>query len=382
MLSMRIQVATAIAITLGGPLGASGGNASGSADTTAELKLRIPDEIAPAGAMVQMKVLTTEVTPISGGRPGFTLDSTFDAAAGFSLPAPSGEIAGAAVVGGSHVDIFYDGTSLLTANYPVLTTVLHIRSDAPAGAKAPFSLDPGSLWNFSTTGLTTASVSPGTVTVVGAAGVAIDDVVPGEGVWPAGTVVSIRGAGFTSRTSLRVADAGVRTFSVVSPSEIQFALSQPTEITGLKITVSGQINSVTYYAYMRGITAAVSSRTLLAKTEPIFSVAQRTTATFGPFAALAGNQYAALALQNPTLNDATIAVALIAQDGTLLHESTLTLAARNRVALELSELLDGVAPPANASVVVTASAPIDAIGLLCDEGAGTIDPMLPLEARP
>jgi hypothetical protein len=224
-------------------------------------------------------------------------------------------------------------------------------------------------------------VSPATVTVLGSLGVAISDVVPGEGTWPAGTVVSVRGTGFTSTTSLRVNDAGVRTFSVVSPSEIQFVLSQPTEISGLKITVSGQINSVTYYAYMRGITAAVSARTLLAMTEPIFSVAQRTTATFGPIAPLAGNQYAALALQNPTLNDVAIAVALIAQDGTPLHQSTLTLAARNRVALELSELLDGVAPPANASVVVTASAPIDAIALLCDEGAWTIAPMLPLEAR-
>ena len=35
-----------------------------------ELTLRVPNETAPAGGIVQMKVMTTEVTPISGGRPG------------------------------------------------------------------------------------------------------------------------------------------------------------------------------------------------------------------------------------------------------------------------------------------------------------------------
>src|SRR4051812_30670988 len=41
------------------------------------LSMRIPNEAAPPGAMVQMKVMTTEVTPISGGRPGFGFDMAF-----------------------------------------------------------------------------------------------------------------------------------------------------------------------------------------------------------------------------------------------------------------------------------------------------------------
>ena len=59
------------------------------------LSMRIPNEGAPAGAMVQMKVMTTEVTPISGGRPGFAFDMAFfDGAAGFAVAAPNGEAAG------------------------------------------------------------------------------------------------------------------------------------------------------------------------------------------------------------------------------------------------------------------------------------------------
>src|SRR6478736_1181589 len=41
------------------------------------LSMRIPNEAAPPGAMVQMKLMTTEVTPISGGRPGFAFDMAF-----------------------------------------------------------------------------------------------------------------------------------------------------------------------------------------------------------------------------------------------------------------------------------------------------------------
>jgi IPT/TIG domain-containing protein len=376
MFSRNLLVVAVSICALGGSL--SAGGQAAKVGTGTGITLRIPDEGAPAGAMVQMKVETTEVTPISGGRPSFDFSGTFDAAAGFAIAAPNGEVAGAAVVNGSHVQIFYEGTSLLTANYPILTTVLHVRADAPVASQTQFTIDPTSLWNFSTTGPTTATISPGTVTVLGSDGVAINDVVPGEGVWPAGTIVSVRGAGFTAKTKLKVNDAGVKDYAVVSPTEIQFVLPQPTEIRGLRIIVSGRVNSTTYYAYMRGITARLSARPLLAMTEPIFSVAQRTVATFGPIPQLAGNQYQAVALQNPTFGDVAVGIALYGSDGTLIHQSSTTLAGRNRVALELSELLDGVAPPAGSSVVVTASAPIDAIGLLCDEGAGTIVPTLPL----
>src|SRR5215813_8418155 len=127
------------------------------------LTLRIPDEAAPAGGMVQMKVLTTEVTPISGGRPGFGYDSAFfGPAAGFGIMAPNGEVAGAAIVEGARVQVIYDGTSLLTANYPILTIVLPIRPDVPPGTRTDFTLDPSSTWNFGSQGPTVAPIAPAT----------------------------------------------------------------------------------------------------------------------------------------------------------------------------------------------------------------------------
>jgi hypothetical protein len=347
--------------------------------STTGLTLRIPDESAPAGGMVQMKVLTTEVTPISGGRPAFAYDSAFfGAAAGFGIMAPNGEIAGAAIIDGARVQVVYDGTSLLTANYPIMTIVLPIRAGAAPKSSAEFALDPASTWNFANLGPTTAVVKPATVTVGGT--ISIGDVVPGEGVWPAGTVVSVRGTGFDAKTTLKVNDAGVRITRFVSPTEMQFVLSQPTEIRGLRITASGS-NSATYYAYMRGITSVVSSRTLLASVEPIFSVAQRTRATIAPALPMSGAQYEAVALQNPNLVDVAVGLSLRAADGTVLYETSRRLAARERLALEASELLDGVAPPAGSTIIVAASQPIDAFSLLCDEGTGSVIPVLPLEAQ-
>jgi hypothetical protein len=82
-----------------------------------------------------------------------------------------------------------------------------------------------------------------------------------------------------------------------------------------------------------------------------------------------------------TAGDVAIRMALYDAAGTLVHQSALTLGSRHRLALEVSELLEGVAPPPGSSLVVNASAPIDAIGLRCDEGSWTVSPSLPLEAQ-
>src|SRR6185503_20306446 len=126
-----------------------------------------------------------------------------------------------------------------------------------------------------------------------------------------------------------------------------------------------------YYAYMRGTTTTVSTRPLLAATEPIFSVKPRALATLGPFPLSSKSQYAGLALQNPTPGDVAVRIALYDGGGALLYRSSRTLARQQRLTMELSELLDGVTPTPGSSVVVSASAPIDVIGLLCDDGSWT-----------
>ena len=83
-------------------LGMSAAGGEGSDDLT----FRFRDETAPAGGTVQMKLEDTDGTPISGGRPRFAFaPAFFDAVAGIGMFAPTGELAGAAVIDGNQVAV-------------------------------------------------------------------------------------------------------------------------------------------------------------------------------------------------------------------------------------------------------------------------------------
>jgi len=194
-------------------------------------------------------------------------------------------------------------------------------------------------------------------------------------------VVSVRGVGFNSLSRLRVENIAVGGVRVVSSTEIQFTLREAVNMTGQRLRVDNpdQSRSI-YYSYLRGIPAAKSGRALLATTYPIFSGTARSLSTVGPIPALTGAQYAGLAVQNPNLTDVDVTFALYAADGTFLYSSSRSLASGSKLALETSELLDGVVPPAAATVQVISSLPIEVFGVVCDEGAWTVMPVLPLEA--
>jgi hypothetical protein len=248
----------------------------------------------------------------------------------------------------------------------------------PVGSRTLFTLDPSSVWTLN--GVTVrAKISPATVTAGGS--VAISSVSPGDGWFPAGTVVSVRGVGFTRQTRVRLDDIAITAERAVSSTEIRFTLAEAANMTGARLRVDNPDGSRSiYYSYMRGIPAAASSRALLSAAHPIFSGTTRTVATVGPIPATNSTQYFAVALQNPTLAGASVTIQLYAPDGTLLQSSSRSLGAGYRLMLDVSELFDGIAPPPGALVRVISSGPIQTFGLLCDEAAWTLTPRLPVEA--
>ena len=200
-----------------------------------DLQFRVRDEIGPPGGVVQMKVESYEVTPISGGRPSFSFDSAmFADAEGFEMVV-DGELAGAAVIDGSRVALSYATNDASTTDYPVLTVSMRIRPNAAIGARTVFALDPQSTWHISPTGnpLVASRLRSGTVTVGGS--VSITDVVPGAGVWPAGTIVSVRGIGFNSRTRLRVDDVETRSVRFINSTEMRFTLAETAQLRGVRL---------------------------------------------------------------------------------------------------------------------------------------------------
>ena len=127
---------------------ALGASAAGSGDGL-DLRLRVLDEKAPAGSVVQMKVRTYEVTPISTLRSRFRFDAAvFAAVEGIGIFATNGEVAGAAVIDGNHVAMAYATTEPFTGDdYPFLTVALRIRDDVAVGSRSQFTLDPSALLN-------------------------------------------------------------------------------------------------------------------------------------------------------------------------------------------------------------------------------------------
>jgi hypothetical protein len=339
-----------------------------------EVQVRIRDERVPAGGVVQMKLERYEVTPISGGRPKFSYSAAlFDDVVGIGMFAPTGELAGAAVVDGNDVQISYVTTKTAPGDLPLMTVALRVRNDAPRGSRTMFTLDPSSTWTLNGATIGTR-VEPGEVAVGGS--LAVSSVEPGQGVLRAGTVVTVRGMGFNKETRLRVEDTDITGVRAVSSSEMQFKLAESTNMTGKRLRLDNRDGSrVYYYSYTRGIPSVTSSRPLLAATVPIFSGRTRSVATFAPLPAMTASQYMAVALMNPTQADASVSVALYLPDGTLWDWSSLSLGAGHRLALELSEMLHSAAPT-GARIRITSSHPIHASRLFCDEKAWTVTPAL------
>ena len=346
------------------------------------LSFHVPDETAPAGSMVQMKVTETEATPISGGRPRVRFDTgMFDRVAGVGMSAPTGEMAGAAVLEGSYMTMTYVTTTPLTGgDYPVLTVSLALREGLTEGRRSVFSLEPASIWTVG--GRTIASkMSPADVTIGGT--LAITDVVPAWGVFPAGTMVSVRGVGFDGETRVKLNDTRMEAAQVVSPTEIRFALTQATDMAGAKVRVDDSDDeSTTYYAYLRGISAATSTKPLLARTMPVFSGVARPVATVTIPYLTPIYQYGALAVQNPNLQPASMTLVLSASNGAILKVATRTLPAGHRFALEIAEIFGGTRPLPMSSVRVLSSVPVQMFGMVIDDRIRTITPRLPVEAKP
>src|SRR5215472_6304313 len=218
--------ATRLAVAQGGP---------GPSGSPNQISLHIPNEMALPGGIVQMKLLVTTPTPISSGGPRFDFDSTFDAVWGIELFNPTGDVNGAAVINGSQVSVFYATSSgAQGSDYPIMTVALHVRPDAAPGAQTQFSLDPSSTWMLGLLGSATLKpMTPATVTVGGT--ISITNVVPGGGWLPGGSIVSIQGMGFQSKTQVQLNAIKASSIAVISSNLIEFTLAEATNMTGQKI---------------------------------------------------------------------------------------------------------------------------------------------------
>src|SRR5215472_5809688 len=366
--------AARLAVAQGGP---------GPSNSNNQVSLHIPNEMAPPDGVVQMKLLVTTPTPISSGGPRLTLSSTFDAVRGIELFNPTGDINGAAVINGSQISVFYvTSTGAQGSDYPIITVALHVRPDAAPGDQTQFSLDPSSTWMLGLLGPATLKpMAPATVTVGGT--ISITNVVPGGGVLPAGSMVSIQGMGFQPKTQVQLNAIKASSIALIGPNEIQVTLAESTNMTGQKIQMVNPDGSLdTYFSYLRGIPLLQSARPLLQNTVPIFSSVTHSKAVYGPIGALLPNQFRGIAVQNSDILPATVTLSLYSAQNALLTSSTLTLPSGFRLMQETSEMTNGVAPPFGSYIVVSSSEPVQSFGFIADTTQSTLFPFAATAALP
>lgn len=312
-----------------------------------------------------------------------SFDSTFDGIWGIELFNLAGDVNGAAVINGSHLNVFYTASSGAQqgTDYPIMTVALHVRPDAMPGSQTQLNLDPSSSWVLGPLGVATLKPAPpATVTVGGT--ISITNVVPGGGLLPAGSVVSIEGLGFQPKTQIQLNAIKASSITVVSPNEIQVVLAQATNMTGQKIQVINPDGSQdTYFSYSRGVTLFQSNRQLLQNTVPIFSSMTHSSATFAPMGGLQANQFAGVAVQNPGLQATSVSVSLYSGQNVLVGGSTINVPPGYRFIAETSELTNA-APQLGSYIVVTSPQPVQSFGFIADDSKSTVLPFAALVAEP
>jgi hypothetical protein len=202
-------------------------------------------------------------------------------------------------------------------------------------------------------------------------------VIPGGGTLPAGATFSVYGMGFSPNTKLTVRNLNVQAITYVSPTEFRVTLKQTGTLDGAMFIAQNPDKSTdTYYSYMRGVPMGVSTRPLLAKTVPVFSILTATEAVLPSTISPQVNPayFTAIALQNPSPATATVTIDARSSTGAVLGSTTIALPNHSRFSREASELF-GFTLPTGAYLHMTSTQPVQVEGLLGNDSTNTVLPL-------
>lgn len=364
-----------------------------AAPVFAGVSLSVISPTVPPGGTLQMQVFVTEPNPILKGRQGVKLTAVRAAAfapAGAVVPAalfgtirdgalfsPNGDASGVAVGKNGSTQFFF--TSPLTSfgtiiDTPVMTLQVPISASATIGQTANLTLDPNiALWYDPNSKLYPVELKSGTMTVGGT--LSVSDVSPGWGIVQPGAIISIRGIGFDSSTTVDIAEATMASTKVVNANLIQVTLSAPLDILGKRIRVTNANKElVTYYPYARTTRVGTSTHPLIASSIPLFAQKVWSLGFFRP--TLSGTVFSGLALQNLNAVKANVILRLT-KNGVLLASQTISLGVNANMARDLAELFPGVVAGTGTRLRVSSDRPIQMMGLLGDDSTRIVLPVDP-----
>jgi hypothetical protein len=350
-----------------------------------QLKVRIIDPtpiiIDPTPIIIDPTPIIIDPTPIIVDPTPIIVDLSgpgFGAVAGVTLlGAPN--TAGTAVIFGNSLvtrTVSPAATPGLSSD-PMIAVTIAVPDQAPVGTTASLTLDSAApsgldpLGNFCMPNLVDWSMAKGAVSIT--------DVLPGGGFLPAGSLVAVAGIGFQPQAQVLIDGVSLASTSWVDSSRIEVVTAVETQLDGRMVSVTNpDLTGATYYSYLRATDLGKSARPLLAATEAIFPVQPRSTAVF---AAPTSGTFFGLALQNPEPADSIVSVDLL-DAGSVVASASLALPPRTKVSREVSELFPGVIPSTGSAFELTATVPVQMLGLSGNETDGSVTPVLPALATP
>lgn len=342
------------------------------------LSLKVANETAPPGGMAQVKLFITEPKPISTGYADLLYDSfAYPSVEGIALNPGAGDASGVALVANSRIRVNLSSplnSVGMNPDYPVLTIAMTVRKDAAPGKVMKLGLGPESWWRDLFGSNYSWEVRPGTLVVGGS--MSISNIVPGGGDLPAGAVVRILGTGFQPGVKVRISEVDLADTRYIDSGEIQVVLAGRGNLTGRLVKVTNPDGSSDkYYSYLRGTPTGKSANPLLAVAIPIFPAAPHSEGTLAPLA-LGGQTpgtFIGFALQNPQQTAVGVTLKLVSANGAELDRSNLSLDPGTRISRLPSEIFS-TAIPQGAELRVSASAPIQMMGLIGDQNTAVVLP--------
>lgn len=374
-LSLAVTLAAALAASADGP----------------GLSLRINDEAAPAGSIVQIKVDVTEPKPISTGRGKIKVRGV-TAVNGIVLMNEGQDTYGVAMVDGD--ELTFDITSPTSvfgtpADYPILGIAGTVAPGASNGSTFSLTLDPSGLGFHDPSGATYPTEIKDGVLTVSSGAIAIGDVNPGSAIVPAGGVVRITGVNFTPNTRIDLNEIAIAQQHFINSGRIDVVLAQSARMHGMRIRArndgkNGEAKSeCEYFSYERTSAMAASNDEIFGKTVPLFAPATYTNATVAlPKRASrrhravrpsrgtgSGSPRAGFALQNLESSTASVSIELLGASGFPYAVNTVSIGPDQHLVREIGEVFGIVSPPS--AFRIRSNVPVRVLGLTVDPSTGS-----------
>jgi hypothetical protein len=364
-------------------------------DGFAGLSLRVNDEAAPAGSIVQIKIDVTEPKPISTGK-GTVKIKGLSNVQGIALMNHDQDTFGVALVNGDELTFNINSPSSLfgtPGDYPIVAIAGTVSPGASLGTRFPLTLDPGALRFVGPSGAEyPLEIKNGELTV--ANGVTVGDVSPGSSTVPAGGVVHISGTNFTRDTRLQLSETNVVETRYINSNRIDVVLGQTTDMHGLRIRARNDDKSEsTYFSYQRTTPTGTSNDSILGRAVPLFAPLAFTNATVtlpkqtvtkrravghtleSQGSPSSGHIAYAFALQNLNAGEVSASVELLDLFGQPYAVNTVTIGPSRYLVREIEELFGTVHRPA--AIRVTSTAPLHVLGIVSDHSTGTATALPP-----